>query len=142
MLLARRNEDFIPTLFNELLDWNLNNAISVNNAPQMNVIETRDDYKLEFSVPGLKKEDLSISVDADDNLVVQMVHQTKNENKEEKHYLRREFSTVQFRRALTLPTDVNREEIKAKVENGVLEIELPKLKVEERKPQSRMIEIK
>lgn len=142
MLLARRNDDFIPTLFNELFDWNFNNAMSVSNAPQMNVIETSDDYKLEFSVPGLKKEDLSISVDADDNLVVQMVSQTKSESKDDKHYLRREFSTMQFRRALTLPTDVNRDEINAKVENGILEIELPKVKVEERKPQSRMIEIR
>ena len=53
----------------------------------------------------------------------------KNEKKDEKkgRYLRREFSYTKFQQAMILPDDVDRNKISAKVENGVLEVELPKV---------------
>ncbi len=63
----------------------------------------------------------------------------KEEDKKE-HYLRREFSYTNYQQAYTLPEDVQKDGISAKVEDGVLTISLPKVKKEEVKV-SRNIDI-
>ena len=70
----------------------------------------------------------------------------ENNHKDEKkengvRYLRREFSTEQFRNALVLPEDVHRNQISAKVENGILEVTLPRVTVEEKKALVQSIEV-
>ena len=71
MLVTRRNQDFMPTLFNELMNWNDTSY----STPRMNIMETKDNYKLELCIPGLTKDDVKLSIDAEGNLVVEM---TKN----------------------------------------------------------------
>lgn len=138
MLVTKRTQDFMPTLFNELM--NLGNITYTK--PQMNIIESKTDYKVEMSVPGLGKDDLKISVDAEGNLVVEMNKESKVENKDEsKRYLRREFSVERFRQTLMLPEEIHREQITAKVENGILEVVMPKVTMEEKKKLVQNIEI-
>lgn len=142
MLVARRTQDFMPTLFNELMNMNMMSY----SEPKMNVIETKDHYTIQYCVPGLKKEDLKIHIDNEGNLVVEMNKETVNDKKEEKkdnsvRYLRHEFSSEQFRNTLMLPDDIHREQITAKVENGVLDITLPKVTVEEKKALVQHIEV-
>lgn len=150
MLLAKRNQDLMPSLFNELLDWNNwnNNFFTEGSAmPKMNVSESEKDYELELCVPGLKKEDLNLSIDADNNLVVEMAQKEEHEDKDNakngngRHYLRREFSSTQFRQMMALPENVKREQIVAKVENGILHITLPKVSNEEKKQLTTTIQI-
>ncbi|MBR0539931.1 MAG: Hsp20/alpha crystallin family protein, partial [Bacteroidales bacterium] len=76
------------------------------------------------------KEDVKLSIDAEGNLVVEMVKETKNEKKEEMRYLRHEFSVEHFRQTVMLPEDIHKEQISAKVENGILDIVIPKVTVE------------
>ena len=140
MLVTRRNQDFMPTLFNELMNWNDNTY----STPRMNIMETKDNYKLELCIPGLTKEDVKLSIDAEGNLVVEMVKETKNEkkeNKEEMRYLRHEFSVEHFRQTVMLPEDIHKEQISAKVENGILDIVIPKVTVEEKKQAMQTIEV-
>jgi len=140
MLVTRRNQDFMPTLFNELMNWNDNTY----STPRMNIMETKDNYKLELCIPGLTKEDVKLSIDAEGNLVVEMVKETKNEkkeNKEEMRYLRHEFSVEHFRQTVMLPDDIHKEQISAKVENGILDIVIPKVTVEEKKQAMQTIEV-
>ena len=66
MLVTRRNQDFMPTLFNELMNWN----DTTYSTPRMNIMETKDNYKLELCIPGLTKEDVKLNIDAEGNLVV------------------------------------------------------------------------
>ncbi|MGN0033287.1 MAG: Hsp20/alpha crystallin family protein [Candidatus Limimorpha sp.] len=141
MLLAKRTQDFFPTLFNDLFE-NFNYGMPSSTAPQMNIIETEDDFKIEMSVPGLTKEDLSLNIDEDKNLVIQMVKKSKvEETNKKQQYLRREFTTAHFKEMLSLPDNVKCEEISAKVENGILNIILPKIKPEEKKKLTQTIEI-
>ena len=96
-------------------------------APAINVIENEKDYTVEFAAPGMKKEDFSVNINGEGNLVVKM--ERKNEQKEENkksHYLRREFSYAKYEQTLILPDDVEKQNIAAKMENGVLYITLPK----------------
>lgn len=140
MLVTRRNQDFMPTLFNELMNWN----DTTYSTPRMNIMETKDNYKLELCIPGLTKEDVKLSIDAEGNLVVEMVKESKSEkkeNKEEMRYLRHEFSVEHFRQTVMLPEDIHKEQISAKVENGILDIIIPKVTVEEKKQAMQTIEV-
>ena len=148
MLVARRNQDLMPSLFNELLDWNnWNNGLwneTHHTTPKMNVSETDKNYELELCVPGLKKEDLNISIDPDNNLVVEMVQEEKSDDKQKdnnRKYLRHEFSRMQFKQMMTLPDNVKKDDIKARVNDGILYIELPKITEQEKKSLSQTIQI-
>lgn len=143
MLLARKSQDFFPTLFNDLFDFNWNGNYAVNAAPQMNIKENDASYEMEFSVPGLTKDDLNISIDQDDNLVVEMTKKTENEEKDDKneHYLRHEFTSSQFKEIMALPENIYKDKIDAKVENGILKISLPKHEMVVEQPSIKQIEI-
>jgi HSP20 family protein len=104
--------------------------------PALNVIENEKDYELEFAVPGLKKEELNLQVDADGIMSISMARKNE-ENKEDKkrNYIRREFTFQEFNQSYILPDDADRAKISAKVENGVLTINVPKLPAE-KQPQA------
>ena len=136
----RRNSWF-PTVFDEFLNSDLMNTVSTT-APSVNVKETEKAYIVELAAPGVKKEYCRVHVDEDHNLCVAI--ENKYEHKEEdnhSHYLRREFSYTNYEQKYSLPDDVNEEEINAKVEDGILTIELPKVKKVEGKT-TKQIEIK
>ena len=138
----RRNQNWLPSIFNDFFDnaWmERTNAT----APAINVIEHEHDYCIEVAAPGMTKEDFSIQIDDDDNLVISM--EKKEEKKEQQkngRYLRREFSYSKYRQSIILPDDVDRNKISARVNNGVLEVELPKLPAEAKEAKVTNIEIK
>lgn len=139
---ARRNQNWLPSIFNDFLDneW----MVKANaTAPAINVIESDKEYKVELAAPGMKKEDFDIHIDENNDLVITM--EKKEEKKEENkqtRFLRREFSYTKFQQALILPEDVDKDKIDAKVEDGVLTIELPKRSPEEAKKAAKKIAIK
>ncbi|MBQ9586692.1 MAG: Hsp20/alpha crystallin family protein [Bacteroidales bacterium] len=145
MLVARKNNDLMSTMFNELLDWNRWNNFNADDrgmTPKMNVSESDTDYRLELCIPGLKKEDLHISIDTDNNLVIEMQQTEEKKNEDEKrHWLRREFSSTQFKQLLTLPENIKKNQIGAKVENGILTVTLPKFTAEEQKQLAQTITV-
>ena len=128
---VRRSQNWLPSIFNDFFDNELMAKANAT-APAINVIETDKAYKLELAAPGMTKEDFSVRIDEENNLVISM--EKKAENKEEKkdgRYLRREFSYSKFQQTMILPENVDKDHISAQVENGVLNIELPKLSEEE-----------
>ena len=122
----RRSQNWLPYVFNDLFDndW----MIKANStAPAINVIES----------------DKDIRIDENDNLVVSMEKkEEKNEDKKEGRYLRREFSYSKFQQTMVLPENAEKEKIEAKVENGVLNIIIPKMSEEAAKKAEKIIEIK
>ena len=139
---VRRSQNWLTSIFNDFFDneW----MVKANaTAPAINVIETEKAYKVELAAPGMTKEDFNVRIDEENNLVISM--EKKTENKEEKkdgRYLRREFSYSKFQQTMILPENVDKDHISAQVENGVLNIELPKLSEEEVKKPDRTIEVK
>lgn len=136
----------VPSLFNELLNWNnwMSPAWNAETAatPKMNVIESSNAYQLELMVPGLKKEDLNLWINADGMLVIEMNHQEQKEQKnEECKYLRREFGSIQFKKTIAMPNHVKRDQICAKVEDGILRVTLPKVTEEEKRQLQQTIMI-
>ena len=150
MLLARRNQDIMHSLINELMGWNnWNNSICSDDCfstPKMNIIESDKNYEIEITAPGAKKEDMNLSIDNDNNLVIELdstekKEESDSEKKEERHYIHREFSRMQFKQMLALPENVKKEQINAKMENGILKITLPKVTEDEKKELTQTIEI-
>ena len=111
-------------------------------SPAVNIKETDKAFEIEIAAPGMTKEDFSIRVDNDEELVIALEkkHNHKEENKDE-NYLRREFSYTSYHQAFTLPENVDIEAIKANMNNGVLGIVLPKKTPEKQIPASRHIAI-
>lgn len=127
----------MPALFNELMNWNEPSF----STPRMNIVETKNNYQLELCAPGLTKEDLKLSIDNEGNLVIEMVKDTKEDKTEEQHYLRHEFSVEHFRQTVMLPDDIHRDQIKAKMEHGILNIVIPKVTIEEKQKLIQTIEV-
>ncbi len=136
------NQNWLPSIFNDFFDndW----MVKANaTAPAINVIENEKDYKVEVAAPGMTKDDFNIHLGDDNELVITMEkkNESKEEDKENKKYLRREFSYSKFQQAFVLPDDVEKDKISASVSDGVLTIELPKSTPEEKAKVNRVIEI-
>ena len=140
MMPVRRNQTWLPSIFNDFFDNDWMEKTNVT-APAINVTENDKEYNVEVAAPGMTKEDFNIHIDEENNLVITM--EKKNDKNEEdgKRYLRREFSYTKFQQAMILPEDVEKEKISASVNNGVLDIHLPKLSKENLPKASRTIEI-
>ena len=124
--MRRTSDSWLPDIFNDFFDNSWMERPTYT-APAINVIETEKEYEVELAAPGLNKEDFKVHVDADNNLHIEMEKKTENkEGKKHGRYLRREFSYEKFQQTLLLPDDVDAEKIEAKVENGVLNVTLPK----------------
>lgn len=142
MPIRKMNEqNWLPSVFNDFFDneWM---AKANATAPSINVVEEKDGYKVEVAAPGMTKEDFHIHIGDENELVINMEKKTQNqeENKERK-YLRREFAYSKFEQSLILPDNVEKERISASVTDGVLTIDLPKMKPEEKRQSQRVIEI-
>ncbi len=142
MPVRRNNQDWLPSVFNDFFDNDWMERANAT-APAINVIENEKEYKVEVAAPGMTKNDFNIHVDEDNNLVISM--EKKDEHKEgdkKGRYLRREFSYSKFQQTMILPEDVDKEKIEAKVDNGVLNIELPKVSKDDKAKLTHHIEVK
>ena len=145
MVPVRRNQNWLPSIFNDFLnnDWLMDRRNTT--APAVNILENDDEYKIEVAAPGMTKEDFKVHINEDNELIISMEKHNEEKEEDKKYkgtYLRREFSYTQFQQSLLLPDNVEREKISAKVEHGVMSIDIPKKKVMETASAARQIEIK
>ncbi|AEH61567.1 heat shock protein Hsp20 [Methanosalsum zhilinae DSM 4017] len=100
-------------------------------APLVDVEEKDNNIVVTADIPGVDKKDIDINV-RDDMLEINARCQRELETEEE-GYVRKERSYSMFSRSVSLPAPVKEEGAKAKLENGVLKITLPKSEIEEEK---------
>lgn len=91
--------------------------------PKMNVQKEENQITLEFSLPGVLKEDVKMNVT--ENLLI--LEAIRKGNVEEKNYQYREFGPAEFKTSIQLPEDVDAESIKAQFQNGILRIEMKRV---------------
>jgi HSP20 family protein len=136
-----RRTNWLPGILNDFFgnEWVERQTVA---SPAVNVIENDRSYQVEIATPGLTKEDLRVDVHEDNRLVVSVEKktETKEEDKGNK-YLRHEFTRSSFRQVMVLPENVNTESIHAKVEDGVLHIDIPKVVKETKTPPVRSVNI-
>lgn len=140
MAIIRRTNNWLPSVFNDFFgnEWMEQSNKSV---PAINIQQNDNGFTVEVAAPGMTREDCTVRLDESNNLVIEFEKKSQTEDKDKKgSYLRREFSYAQFQRRMILPDNVVKDKISAKVENGVLTVDIPTVQ-EEVKPSSRQIEI-
>jgi len=112
---------------NRLFDrWNDNGSRQTGwaNYPPMNVWEDGDTLRVETELPGLKLDDLEIFVTGNNQLTLKGERQAEVPEKNVRHRQERGFG--KFVRSVTLPFAVDANNVDARLENGVLQINLAK----------------
>ena len=104
--------------------------------PAVDVAETDVAYKVKAELPGIRKEDLDVTVD-DDVLTIKAEHNDNQEQTGNGQLIRKERSYGKFVRSLRLGANVDQETITAEYRDGVLHITLPKAK----EVQPRKVEV-
>jgi len=107
-------------------------------SPAVNIVEEKEEYRIEVAAPGLQKDDFK--VDLHNNLLTVSCEKEIKNAEENSKYTRREFCYSSFQRTFTLPNTVESEKINASYENGVLQISIPKKDEAKEKP-ARTIKI-
>jgi len=89
----------------------------------INMYRQNNDLIVEASLPGVRPEDVDISV-AGNTLTIRAERKEEKERKEEDYYYH-ELQAARFSRELTLPADVQADKAEARYENGMLRLRLP-----------------
>ncbi len=99
--------------------------------PAVDLSETPEAFIVEVVVPGIKNDDLNITVE--NNVLLISGEMRAEEERKERNYHRVERRFGSFQRSVALPNRVQADAISAKLENGMLQLEIPK--AEEVKPR-------
>ncbi len=141
-----RNGGTLPAVFDDFFKpWNewFDNSSNLWNrmltVPAVNILESKDEFKLSIAAPGMKKNDFDIAVEG--NMLT--ISSEKEESKEEKDdkYTRKEYNYSSFSRSFSLPEEVSKDSIQASYTDGVLSLLLPK-KEEAKKTTAKSIAVK
>lgn len=120
----KEQQGYFPSPFNSFFENVFSNESLFSKVPSVNIYETDQNFVLEFSAPGFKKENFSIELEND---VLSISGTTKEEKHEEKRsYTRREFGMSSFKRSFTIPETVDANRIDAHYEDGLLKITMSK----------------
>ena len=142
MTLIKWNPTVRTSLFNDIDGW-FNNIASDFPAflnehsewtPHFEVLNSEAAYRVRADLPGLTKKDVDIEINED---VITIKGERKNEYSDDNNYS--EFSYGKFTRSFNLPDDVKQEQIKASMKDGVLALEIPRIKHIETKAKKVLI---
>ncbi len=135
----KRNTTNFPTLFNDnrnrstlrfsdMLDEIMEDAFSRSKGtfvPELNVYETDKEFEITVALPGMRKENIDISFE-NNTITISGERELKEEENTKYHRIESRFG--KFERSLPLPNVIDAEKISATYENGVLTVNVPKLK--------------
>ena len=128
---------FGNSLFDEWMDFPFDSGFSKGSKRETSLMKTdvkemNGAYELEMELPGYTKEDVTAQL-KDGYLTIQASRNATNDEKDEKgNYIRRERYIGQCSRSFYVGETVKQEDIRAKFENGILKLTVPK--IEEQKP--------
>ena len=114
--------DIFDTFFND----DLTNAFSMENSIKADVRETNEAYLVEAELPGVNKEDVRLDYDNDYLTISALRNETFEDRRD--NYLRQERCYGQISRSFYF-NNVEKSQIQARFQNGVLDIILPKKQI-------------
>ena len=109
-----------PIMFDEFFNDFFN--VKPMSVPPHNIMETENDFQIEFSVPGSNKKDFEIEVENDNIKIIKKKEDLDTTN----NYSRQEFNYSFFEKSFYLPESIDQSKISTKYDNGILRISLPK----------------
>ena len=124
-------DDFLSRRWPRLLDLNMPTLPEIS-FPKVDILDHDDDIEVHAALPGVKKEDLDISIN---NQTITIRTSSKEEKKEEEKgkYFRREITRGEFQRTLSLPDNIDGDKAKASFKDGILKVTIPKTEKSKRK---------
>ncbi len=136
--LSNRIDRMIDRLFGHWLDRWLEMApeLELEHVPPLDLAETDDSYIARVEIPGVRKDDIEVTLRGR-RLIIRGKKQ-REEREEGEGLIRVERYHGEFRRIVTLPSEVDADNASATYKDGVLEIRLPKIE----KEKGKRIEIK
>ena len=142
MKLIKRNDDWgFPSVWEDFFNNDLFNLSAMatrgTTMPAVNISENDKDFVVELAAPGMNKDDFKLNLER--NVLTISSEKKSEEQEEDKHFTRKEFSYQSFQRSFTLPETVDQKKIDAGYTDGVLTITLHKR--EEMIPKSKVIRI-
>ncbi len=118
----------VPRTFSSLLDDFFNDAVASDSGrlyvPSLDVSETDTHYHIQLSMPGMKKDDISIDLQ-DRRLTITGERKEEVDDKNTKYHVR-EMRYGTFERTIMLPNNINQDKIDARFEDGVLKLDVEK----------------
>lgn len=114
-----RFSDWIDEFFDEAF-----NMTSGSFTPGMNVYETEDAFELTLELPGMRKDNIEISIENNMLNISGERKSTREEDGRIYHRVESRFGT--FSRNLPLPNNIDKDKIEANYDNGVLTVNIPK----------------
>lgn len=115
--------------FSDLLDRMFDKSVGLSNgtfAPRMDVSENKKQFDITVALPGMKKEDIDINVE--NNVLTVSGERRREQTQDNENYHRVETTYGRFSRSLPFPNIINPDKVKAKYEDGLLHITIPKVK--------------
>jgi HSP20 family protein len=120
--------DEIDNLFNDFFRKTPDERMDLHDIwyPALDIEESNDRIKVIAEAPGMKKEEIKLTV-SEGQLIIQGERKFEKEEKD-KTYHRIERSYGKFRRTISLPKDLEVDKAKATYEQGILKVDIPKSK--------------
>ena len=130
----------MPSIFNDFFEneWLAKTGVT---APAINVIENDKDYKVEMAAPGMTKDDFKVNVDENNNLTYCMERKRREGERKTRVYSAANSHIPSSSRPSCCLKMWRRIRSTAKVEHGILSIEIPKMKEEEKQKTFKAIEV-
>lgn len=107
--------------------------------PRVDISEDEKNIFINAEIPGVKKDDLKISLQ-DNILTISGEKKSETEERKDKNFYRSERIFGSFTRSFTLPEEINPDKVDAKFEDGILKVKIEKAEAKEVK--ERFIDIK
>lgn len=131
-------------IFNEMFNGQYFANKKSKGYPLVDVINQENSLILQFTVPGVKLEDIFVSIsDTEDGKILEVSGRLSEEYRsfgDEKYHIR-ELSSQEFRRVIRLPDDLENNEPLAVLRNGILTLTFQITKAQEQTPQIKPVKI-
>ena len=144
MLPMLRHRNFFPSIVDDFFGRDLlpGNDVFDNQTgvsmPSVNIVEGKEDFRIEVAAPGLEKDDFKIDLENNVLTISSEKEESNEQHEDDNRYMRREFCYSSFRRAFSLPNTVDADKIEANHKNGVLSIVIPKREEAKVKPAKQI----
>ena len=112
-------------------------ATSQLTMPKVDIQDTDKSYIVTADLPGVTKEDVSVTYDNDILTIAAQHHEEKEDKDEDKHFIRKERTSSSFKRQFVV-RNIAKDSIDAAFENGVLKITLPKVDPKQVESENRI----
>lgn len=114
-------------------DWPEWSGLATMRSPRMDVYEEGNNLVAEVEMPGVEAGEVEVNIK--ENVLRVEAKKEREKEKEEKGYYCKELSSGYYRRAVSLPAEVEDEEAEAELKDGILKITVPKEEREDEEPE-------